>query len=133
MSEESYRSKWVGSETYFDMYYAGAQLTRPAYVRTSVIIDTGITSTPTVDGPYYWFNCRTNLYIYDCNDHVIGTRSLGNTRGSMDADKIAKWYDEAREHVYGANVGEGTIIDIRTVEMSSAGCCPKELEGLMVE
>ncbi len=129
---ENYRKDFIGSKAQFDAYYGENQMNRPAYVKTGRIIDTGITVKSVGGEPYYRFDCRTALHMYNCQDRVMGTKSFGWSRGGRYINIVRIKYNKACTHVRGANPAPKSIIDIRTIDQLKAGCCPKALESLFL-
>lgn len=100
-------------------------LSQPAYVRTGIIIDTGVTVLTGPGYAYYQYDMRTSLNIINCYDVTILTKSYGSEFSGTEKWIITGMYEKARKEVYEANPAPMTFIDIRSLTQMTFGCCPK--------
>jgi len=130
--QESYRDKFIGSEEALDAYWGPNQLNRPAYVSCADIIDTGIVNIGSAESPYYHFDCRTSIRMFDCKDRALKTKLFGATFSSPIFAIVKARYETTKEIVYEANPCPRGYIDLRTMEQYYAECCPKALAAEMM-
>ena len=129
---ESYRERFVGTEAALNAYYGENQLNRPAYVRMSDIIDTGIINIGSPESPFYHFDCHTSIMMFNCRDIPMGYTLFGDAFSCPIYAIVSAKYEKMRKIVYEANLCPRGYMDVRTMEQYYAGCCPKALAAEMM-
>lgn len=105
---------------------------QPAYIRTHRIIDSGLRLAPPGPRSGGNFECRTSFTILDCNGRSMGAKSFGRSFGTWIMSLLVSEYAKTKALVYAVNPSPHTVIDLRTEAQFYAGCCPPELEALMM-
>lgn len=113
-------------------FYGDDIFNHPAYIKTGIIVDTGVTVQIAGPPKWYHFRCETSIVIINCRGQSTGTMSPGRTMSGGIETGIHSKYDEMEKLVYGMNPRPLSILDVRTVEQMAAGCCPRGIVALIL-